>query len=102
MRGFHIEHRLSGTITYDINILEGEGVNKTVTFGDIQLWPLAYAWLLSKPYYHEVTCRVQNKPLKCCQSLELLMYIKRGLRSFYTVIMRSLDQRAAKLPSIKL
>ena len=45
----------------------------------IQLWPLAYKRLLNKPYENEVTFISQNLPLKCCQSLELLTQLKRGI-----------------------
>ena len=49
----------------------------------LQLWPLAYVvWLLNKPYKIEVTLKGQNIPLKCCQPLELLIYLERGFRSF--------------------
>ena len=55
-----------------------------------------------KPYENNVTLRVQTKPLKCCQHTELLIYIERGFRSFATVDIGSVDQKAAKLPSFKL
>ena len=43
------------------------------------------ASLVNEHYENEVTLRDQNLPLKCCQPLEMLMYIERGFRSFYTV-----------------
>ena len=44
----------------------------------IQLRTNAIVRLLNKPYGNEVTLRGQKPPLKCCQSLEQLMYIRRG------------------------
>ena len=41
----------------------------------LQLWPLAYAWLLSKPYENEGILRGQNIPLKYYHSIKLLIYI---------------------------
>ena len=40
----------------------------------MQLWPIAYEWLLYEPYENEVTLREQNLPLKCWQPLEMLFY----------------------------
>ena len=37
---------------------------------NIQPWPLAYKWLLNKPYENEVTLTRQNQALKCCHALE--------------------------------
>ena len=68
----------------------------------IQLCPLAYVWLLNKPYENEVTLRGKNIPLKCCQPHELLMYIERGLRSFHTGNIGSVGQRATKLLAFKV
>ena len=67
----------------------------------IQLQTYAYVQLLNRPYGYEVIARGQNIPLKCCQSLELLMYIGRGIKSFHTGNIGSVGQRAAKLPSVK-
>ena len=39
---------------------------KTCSIEKIQPWPLAYKWLLNKPYANEVTLTRQNPPLKCC------------------------------------
>ena len=50
----------------------------------------------------EVILRGQNIPLKCCQPLELLIYIRKGLRSFHTDNLGSVGQRAVKWPAIKL
>ena len=47
--------------------------------------------------------REQNQSLKCCQPFELLhTYSEMGLRFFNTGNVGSADQRAKKLPSIKL
>ena len=62
----------------------------------VHLWPFSYVWLLNKPYENEVTLKGQNTPLKCCQPLELLLYIEREFRSFHTYNIGSLGQRAAK------
>ena len=70
--------------------------------GKIQPWPFGIKRLLNKPYKNEVTLREKNLSLKCCQSLELLIYFEKRLRSFYTGDMRSVGQRAAKLPNVKL
>ena len=53
--------------------------------------------LLNKPYVNEVILRGQSLFLKYLQPLELLTNIEKGVRSFYT-----LDIRSAKLPSIKI
>ena len=45
----------------------------------IQSWTFAYIRLLNKPYENEVTLTGQNPPLKCCQHLELLTQLKRGI-----------------------
>ena len=58
--------------------------------------------ILNKPYENEVTLRGQNILLKCCQPLELLMYIGRGFRSFHEGNMGSVDQSAAMLLALKL
>ena len=50
----------------------------------------------------EVILRRQNIPLKCCQRLELLMYIGKGFRSFNSENLESVGQRALKLLAIKL
>ena len=39
---------------------------KTCSIEKIQPWPLAYKWLLNKPYANEVTLTRQNPPLKSC------------------------------------
>ena len=67
----------------------------------IQLCPLAYVWLLNKPYENEVTLRGKNIPLKCCQPLKVL-YIGRGFRFFIKGNIGSVGHRAAKLLSVKL
>ena len=41
-----------------------------------------YVLLLDKSYENEVNLREQNTPFKCCQHVELLMYIERGLDLF--------------------
>ena len=46
---------------------------------EIQSWTFAYIQLLNKPYENEVTLTGQNPPLKCCQHLELLTQLKRGI-----------------------
>ena len=69
---------------------------------DIQLYWLKIAPLLDKPYENEIMLRGQNIPLKCCQPLELPMHIERGYRSFHTLDIGFVGQRAAKLPSNKL
>ena len=46
--------------------------------------------------------RGQNLLLKWCQSLELLMYVGKGLRSFHTGSIGSVGQRAAKLLADKV
>ena len=58
--------------------------------------------LLNKPYVNEVTLTGQNPSLKCYQPLELLTAFKNGLRSFNAENLKSLGQRPAKLPVIKL
>ena len=45
----------------------------------LQPWPLAIKRLLNKPYENEVTLTRQKPPLKCCQLLELLTQLKRGI-----------------------
>ena len=42
----------------------------------LQTWPLANKQMLNKPYVNEITLREQNLPLKCCQPLEKLVYVK--------------------------
>ena len=58
--------------------------------------------LLNKPYENEVALKGQNIPLKCCQVLELLMYIEKEFRSFHKVDIGSVVQRTAKMPLVKL
>ena len=70
--------------------------------GKIQPWPFGIKRLLNKPYKNEVTLREKNLSLKCCQSLELLIYFEREFRSFPTDNKGSINQRAAKLPSVQL
>ena len=55
-----------------------------------------------KPYVNGVTLRGQKQTLECCQPLNLLTYFEKGFRSFNTSNMRSVGQRAAKLPAVKL
>ena len=62
----------------------------------------AYTQLLNKPFENEVTLREQNPSLKQCKALKLLTYFEIRLRSFNTIYMKSLDQKAAKLPSVKV
>ena len=50
----------------------------------------------------EFTLREENIHLKYCQSLELLMYIEKGFRPFFTLNIASVGQWAAKLLSVKL
>ena len=59
--------------------------------------------LLSQPYVNEVTLREQKWPLKGCQSLNFFyIYLFQKFSSFNPVNIRSVDQRAAKLLSVKL
>ena len=60
-----------------------------------------YKRLLNKPYVNEVTLKGHNLSLKCCQPLELLTCLKRGLSSFHTVKIEFVGQRAASLLSVK-
>ena len=68
----------------------------------MQLWNSDYKWLPHKPYVNEVILRGQNLSLKCYQSLELLMYIEKGFRSFHTGNVGSAGQRASKLLAVKV
>ena len=45
---------------------------------------------------------MQNLSLKCCQSLELLIYVGKSFRSFHTCSIRSVGQRVAKLTAVKV
>ena len=56
--------------------------------------------LLNKLYVNEVTLRVQNLSLKCCQPLGILTYFEKGFRSFLIGIIGSINQWAAKLPRV--
>ena len=46
---------------------------------ELQSWTFAYIRLLNKPYENEVTLTGQNPHLKCCQLLELLTQLKKGI-----------------------
>ena len=46
---------------------------------NLQLWTFAYVQLLNKPYENEVTLTRQKLPLKCCQPLETLRHLIKGL-----------------------
>ena len=58
--------------------------------------------LLNMPYVNRVNLREQNLSLKCCNSLEILIYFGKGFRSFHTVNMGSVGQRAVKLLAVKV
>ena len=62
----------------------------------IQLWPFAIRWLLNKPYVNEVILS-----WKFCQSLEIVIYIGKGFRSFHTGNTGSVHQRSQKLLAFK-
>ena len=49
-----------------------------------------------------MSLRRQNLLLKCCQSLELFIYIGKRFRSFHTGNIGSVGQKAAKLLAIKV
>ena len=57
--------------------------------------------LLNKPYVNEGILRGQNLHVKCCRPLEMLINFEEGFRSFYTLNIRSVGQRAAKLLAFK-
>ena len=57
--------------------------------------------LLNKPYVDGMNLREQNLPLKCCQPLKMLILFEEGFRSFHTIGIGSVGQRAAKLPAFK-
>ena len=69
---------------------------------NIQLKSNQTAQLLHKPYINEFILTGQNLPLKCCQTLDLLIHFEEGFMSFHTLNIGSVGQRAAKLLSIKL
>ena len=48
-------------------------------FSYLPSWTFAYIRLLDKPYENEVTLTGQKPSLKCCQHLELLTQLKRGI-----------------------
>ena len=58
--------------------------------------------LANKLYVNEVTLKGQKPPLKCCQPIELLIYLEIRSISFIASNMVSVGQRAVKLPSVKL
>ena len=55
-----------------------------------------------KPYVNKVTLREQNLPLKCCHPLDFWNASLKGEKSFDAANIDSVDQRAAKLLSIKV
>ena len=61
----------------------------------IQPCPLAIKRLLNKPYENEVTLTRQKPPLN-------FDTIEKGNRSLNAENLRSIDQRASKLPAVKL
>ena len=50
---------------------------------NIQSWTFAHIQLLYKPYESEIILSGQNICLECYQSLELMLYFGKGLRSFH-------------------
>ena len=68
----------------------------------IQLWNSDYERLLNNPYVNEVNLTRQKPPLKCCQLLELLTQLKKENRSLNARNLKSIGQRASKLPAVKL
>ena len=53
-------------------------------------------------YVSKVILRVQIKSLKCCQSLEILIFVGKGFRYFHTGNIGCVGQRAAKLLAVKV
>ena len=60
--------------------------------------PLKYIQLQNKHYENKVILRMQNKPLKSCQPVELLTYSGKS----FMYLEGSVDQRAATLQSVKI
>ena len=58
--------------------------------------------LLNKPYENEVTLTGKTPPLMCCQPLEILTNFKKDLDRLLKEYIKSVGQRAAKLPAIKV
>ena len=58
--------------------------------------------LLNKPYVSKVILRGQNLPLKCCQHLKMLIYFEERFRSFHTINIKSVGQRATKLSAFEV
>ena len=58
---------------------------------NIQSWTLAYVRLLKESYVNGVPLREQN------QTLESLVYFRKGIRSFHARNIGSIGQRARKL-----
>ena len=52
----------------------------------IQTRTKLYLRLLNKPYVNGVTLREENLPLKCCQPLEILTSLKKGLHFSIQII----------------
>ena len=70
-------NKCNGTFINFENIFQG--VRPYFEEVHLQSWTFAYIWLLNKPYVNEVTLTGQNPPLKCCQPLELLTQLNRGI-----------------------
>ena len=68
----------------------------------LKLWTFAYVQLLNKLYINEVTLTEQNLSLKGCKPLEFLIHLRKGIRSFHTINIESLSQRASNLLAFKV
>ena len=62
----------------------------------------AYILLLNKNYVNGMTLKEQNQSLIYCQPLELLIYLGKGIKYFYTSNIGAIGQKAAKLVAVKV
>ena len=59
-------------------------------------------WLLNRPYEKEVTSNEHNWSSKRSWAVELVVYLSNGFRTFHTINMKSVAQRAAKLLAVNV